>query len=67
LKEFEKSIADYTIAIGMEPANADAYAGRGSAAHALGRTDQAAVDLKKACSLGSEAGCKSLKALTKNK
>jgi len=66
-KQFEKSIADYTIVIGMDPSNADAYAGRGSAAYALGRTDQAAVDLKKACSLGSDSGCKSVKALAINK
>ena len=63
MKQYEKAIADYTIVTGMDPANADAYAGRGSACYSLGRTDQAAADLKRACSLGSESGCKSVKAL----
>jgi len=66
-KQHEKALADYTIAIGIEPSNADAYAGRGNACFDLGRMDQAAIDLKKACSLGSEAGCKGLKAITKGK
>ncbi len=63
-KDHDKAIADYTAAILINPKDGDAFAGRGAAYFARGEKSRAERDLKMACSQGSDAGCRSLKAIT---
>jgi Tfp pilus assembly protein PilF len=67
LKQYEKAIVDYSDALAREPKNGDAYAGRGLAYYAQGKTAAAQAEFQKACSLGSESGCRSLKTLSEKK
>ncbi len=65
MKEYEKAITDYTFVVAAQPRNGDAYAGRGAAYYDRGDARSAAFDFEKACSLGSEIGCKNLKAIAR--
>jgi tetratricopeptide (TPR) repeat protein len=56
---YDRAVADYTALLALEPNSAPAYADRGLAFKALGRTSEAIADLRKAVSLDpSNAGIK---------
>jgi tetratricopeptide (TPR) repeat protein len=63
LKEYDKAVVDYRIAAAADPKNGAAFAGLGAAYYGAGDKARAIESLEKACHLGNETGCKSLKAL----
>jgi protein O-mannosyl-transferase len=58
----ELALKDFTTAIGLQPGYFGYYLNRGELLRQSGRTDRARQDFRKACDLGSEAGCRALRA-----